>query len=194
MVEPLGDARVLGLPEDVTACLFDLDGVLTDTAALHAAAWRDMFDGFLRQRAARDRAAFVAFDPVGDYDTYVDGKPREDGVRCFLRSRGCKERHCRSLITAKRSPSRRTDRSAARSRASRPAKPQRNPQAAAGTPWFSAVASRRMPARDPRSAGAGLRQRFLSGSRGRRSWRKQLCPETAISSRAWRAAQPRPVG
>jgi HAD superfamily hydrolase (TIGR01509 family) len=88
MVEPLGAARVLGLPEDVTACLFDLDGVLTDTAALHAAAWRDMFDGFLRQRAARDRAAFVAFDPVGDYDTYVDGKPREDGVRCFLRSRG----------------------------------------------------------------------------------------------------------
>ena len=88
MVEPLGDARVLDLPEDVTACLFDLDGVLTDTAALHAAAWRDMFDGFLRQRAARDRAAFVAFDPVGDYDTYVDGKPREDGVRCFLRSRG----------------------------------------------------------------------------------------------------------
>jgi beta-phosphoglucomutase family hydrolase len=74
----------LGLPDDIEVCLFDLDGVLTDTASVHAAAWKHMFDGFLR---ARDGAGFRPFDPHDDYDRYVDGKPREDGVRDFLRSR-----------------------------------------------------------------------------------------------------------
>jgi len=79
---------MLGLPAGVNACLFDLDGVLTQTAKVHAAAWREMFDGYLRERAARNGEAFVAFDPVGDYDEYVDGKPRYEGVRSFLDSRG----------------------------------------------------------------------------------------------------------
>jgi beta-phosphoglucomutase family hydrolase len=79
---------VLGLPEGVTACLFDLDGVLTPTAAIHDAAWRDMFDSFLRDRSARTGEPFRAFDPEADYENYVDGKARADGVRSFLASRG----------------------------------------------------------------------------------------------------------
>jgi beta-phosphoglucomutase family hydrolase len=79
---------MLGLPEGVRACLFDLDGVLTRTAEIHAAAWREMFDAYLRKRAAQSGEPFVAFDPVGDYDEYVDGKPRYEGVRSFLDSRG----------------------------------------------------------------------------------------------------------
>jgi beta-phosphoglucomutase family hydrolase len=79
---------VLGLPETVTACLFDLDGVLTQTAKIHAAAWKQMFDEYLRQRAHKLSEQFVPFDPVRDYDEYVDGKPRYDGVRSFLASRG----------------------------------------------------------------------------------------------------------
>jgi len=78
---------VIGLPAGVTACLFDLDGVLTQTAKVHAAAWKQMFDDYLRRRAAQTGEAFVAFDPVRDYDEYVDGKPRYDGVRSFLASR-----------------------------------------------------------------------------------------------------------
>jgi beta-phosphoglucomutase family hydrolase len=77
----------LGLPSRIRACLFDLDGVLTQTARVHAAAWKEMFDAFLRDRAARTGEKFVPFDPVADYDTYVDGKPRYDGVRSFLTSR-----------------------------------------------------------------------------------------------------------
>jgi beta-phosphoglucomutase family hydrolase len=72
----------------VTACLFDLDGVLTQTAKVHAAAWKRMFDDYLRRRAASAGEAFVPFDPLRDYDEYVDGKPRDDGVRSFLASRG----------------------------------------------------------------------------------------------------------
>lgn len=79
---------MLGLPQDVRACLFDLDGVLTQTAKVHAAAWKQAFDEFLRARASARGEDFVAFDAVGDYDEYVDGKPREDGVRSFLTARG----------------------------------------------------------------------------------------------------------
>ncbi len=79
---------MLGLPDTVTACLFDLDGVLTQTAKVHAAAWKQMFDEYLRQRAEKLSEQFVPFDPVRDYDEYVDGKPRYDGVRSFLQSRG----------------------------------------------------------------------------------------------------------
>jgi beta-phosphoglucomutase family hydrolase len=81
---------MLGLPESVRACLFDLDGVLTQTAKVHASAWKEMFDGFLRERAAKGGEPFQPFDPVTDYDEYVDGKPRYDGVRSFLASRGIK--------------------------------------------------------------------------------------------------------
>lgn len=79
---------MLGLPSQVLTCLFDLDGVLTDTASVHNAAWTDMFDKYLRERADRDGSAFVPFDPGDDYERYVDGKPRGDGVRDFLASRG----------------------------------------------------------------------------------------------------------
>jgi len=79
---------VLGLPDGIHACLFDLDGVLTQTAAVHAAAWKEMFDEFLRERSGTTGQPFVAFDTHDDYDNYVDGKPRADGVRDFLRSRG----------------------------------------------------------------------------------------------------------
>ncbi len=79
---------MLGLPEAVHACLFDLDGVLTDTASVHTKAWKVMFDDFLRQRAEKDGEEFVPFDPDKDYREYVDGKKREDGVRSFLESRG----------------------------------------------------------------------------------------------------------
>lgn len=79
-------ARSCGLPALVEACLFDLDGVLTDTARVHRHAWAATFDDFLRDRAGP--GPFVPFDVVGDYDTYVDGKLRYDGVRAFLASRG----------------------------------------------------------------------------------------------------------
>jgi beta-phosphoglucomutase family hydrolase len=71
------------LPETIRACLFDMDGVLTDTASLHAAAWKEMFDAFLGRRGAQP-----PFDEVRDYDEYVDGKPRYEGVRSFLAARG----------------------------------------------------------------------------------------------------------
>jgi len=79
---------VLGLPDGVTSCLFDLDGVLTQTAKVHAEAWKQMFDDYLRQRAQQRSERFVPFDQERDYNEYVDGKPRYDGVRSFLRSRG----------------------------------------------------------------------------------------------------------
>ena len=79
---------MLGLPDGVVACLFDLDGVLTDTAAVHNRAWKQMFDEYLRRRAARVGGEFVPFDAQEDYPRYVDGKPRADGVRDFLGSRG----------------------------------------------------------------------------------------------------------
>jgi beta-phosphoglucomutase family hydrolase len=79
---------VLGLPEETQACLFDLDGVLTKTAEVHAAAWKKMFDGYLRKRSDRLGEPFVPFDTASDYPRYVDGLPRADGVRNFLASRG----------------------------------------------------------------------------------------------------------
>ena len=75
---------MLGLPAEVRACLFDLDGVLTDTASVHKKAWKSMFDDFL-SRPGREGDT-RPFDD-SDYLTYVDGKPRDDGVRSFLGSR-----------------------------------------------------------------------------------------------------------
>jgi beta-phosphoglucomutase family hydrolase len=72
---------MLGLPSRTRACLFDLDGVLTQTAKLHARAWKQMFDEFLRQRGQ------PPFE-LADYTRYVDGKLRVDGARAFLESRG----------------------------------------------------------------------------------------------------------
>jgi beta-phosphoglucomutase family hydrolase len=78
---------VLGLPEGVTACLFDLDGVLTDTASVHMAAWKKTFDELLAGQTGDDGKAQRPFDH-SDYLAYVDGKPRSAGVRDFLASRG----------------------------------------------------------------------------------------------------------
>jgi beta-phosphoglucomutase family hydrolase len=80
-------ASRFGLPDAITACLFDLDGVLTQTATLHAAAWKQMFDEFLSSYAKQNGTELVPFDANRDYDQYVDGKPRLDGTRDFLASR-----------------------------------------------------------------------------------------------------------
>jgi beta-phosphoglucomutase family hydrolase len=79
---------MLGLPDGIRACLFDMDGVLTQTATIHAQAWKQMFDDFLRGWAERAGEPFEPFDRPTDYDEYVDGLPRLDGVRSFLQSRG----------------------------------------------------------------------------------------------------------
>jgi beta-phosphoglucomutase family hydrolase len=70
------------------AVLFDLDGVITDTANLHATCWKQMFDEYLEKRARQKGEAFRPFDVASDYRLHVDGKPRFDGVRDFLKSRG----------------------------------------------------------------------------------------------------------
>ncbi|MGH3980963.1 MAG: beta-phosphoglucomutase family hydrolase [Pseudonocardiaceae bacterium] len=75
---------MIGLPAGINACLFDLDGVLTSTAELHRAAWKQTFDSLLRDRQGPDAAGFTD----RDYTAYVDGRPRYDGVREFLASRG----------------------------------------------------------------------------------------------------------
>jgi beta-phosphoglucomutase family hydrolase len=79
---------MLGLPDGIKVCLFDMDGVLTDTAAVHSAAWKEMFDEVLARRAASLGEPFVPFDIATDYLRYVDGRRRADGVRTFLASRG----------------------------------------------------------------------------------------------------------
>lgn len=74
---------MIGLPDETTGCLFDLDGVLTSTAKLHREAWKQTFDALLRERDGADFAPFTE----DDYLTYVDGRTRTDGVRAFLVSR-----------------------------------------------------------------------------------------------------------
>jgi beta-phosphoglucomutase family hydrolase len=74
--------------EQYDAVLFDLDGVITNTAAVHAACWKEMFDEYLQKRATQEGESFRPFDLAADYRLYVDGKPRFDGVRDFLASRG----------------------------------------------------------------------------------------------------------
>ncbi len=78
----------LGLDSSIRVCLFDMDGVLTKTATVHAAAWKRTFDELLRNLSARNSRPFEPFDEVKDYEQYVDGKPRADGVRSFLMARG----------------------------------------------------------------------------------------------------------
>jgi len=79
--------KMLGLPVTVRACLFDLEGVLTDSGVLHALAWAEAFDPFLLHVAERAGWRFIPFDRL-DYDAYVDGHPRLEGVHAFLASRG----------------------------------------------------------------------------------------------------------
>ena len=80
--------RLLGLPHDVTTCVFNLDGVLVPSAALHAAAWRETFDEFVIRRTERTRGQFAPFSPQLDYYAHIHGKPRLEGVRALLESRG----------------------------------------------------------------------------------------------------------
>ena len=87
MSRPRRAAPIPALPDGISACLFDLDGVLTQTAKIHAAAWQEMFDAFLHERARRRASRFGPFEPA-DYAEHVDGKLRQDGVRAFLASRG----------------------------------------------------------------------------------------------------------
>jgi beta-phosphoglucomutase family hydrolase len=84
----MADTPKLDLPDAITALLFDLDGVLTKTAVVHDKAWKQTFDEFLKKRAEAEGEGFKEFDPDSDYNEYVDGKPRYDGVRSFLLSRG----------------------------------------------------------------------------------------------------------
>ncbi|MGB0873009.1 MAG: beta-phosphoglucomutase family hydrolase [Solirubrobacterales bacterium] len=86
MTDSPDPARV-GLHATATTCLFDLDGVITKTAVVHSAAWKEMFDDFLSRREGLSEDQARPFDPRNDYDRYVDGKPRYDGVRSFLSSR-----------------------------------------------------------------------------------------------------------
>ncbi len=79
---------MLGLPDSIHGLLFDMDGVLTQTAVVHAEAWKQAFDAFLHQRSEESHSDFTPFDKHSDYDEYVDGKSRLDGVRSFLDSRG----------------------------------------------------------------------------------------------------------
>ena len=83
-----GLRTLLGLPSDVTACVFTLDGVLVPSAAVHAAAWKETFDEFLFERGERTHGLYVPFDPVGDYFAHLHGRPRLEGIRAFLASRG----------------------------------------------------------------------------------------------------------
>jgi beta-phosphoglucomutase-like phosphatase (HAD superfamily) len=80
--------RMLGLPSEVIACVYDLDGVLTASSTVHAAAWTETLDAFLLERAERSRRPFIPFDRNREYDALIAGRPRLDGVRTFLASRG----------------------------------------------------------------------------------------------------------
>ena len=82
------ESRCVITRDQYDAVLLDLDGVITDTANLHAACWKEMFDEYLQKRATQRGEAFLPFDLATDYRLYVDGKPRFDGVRDFLTSRG----------------------------------------------------------------------------------------------------------
>lgn len=80
--------EMLGLPGTVAACVFDLEGVITDSGLLHAWAWGEVLDRFLRHLSERAAWRFIPFDGEADYRAYIEGRPRLDGVRAFLRSRG----------------------------------------------------------------------------------------------------------
>ena len=81
-------ATMLGLPATTKACLFDLEGVLTDSALLHAQAWSEVFDEFLLRLSDKTGWAFIPFDRGADYRAYLDGRPRLEGIHAFLESRG----------------------------------------------------------------------------------------------------------
>lgn len=87
-VPPWAARRLLGLRPDVLACVFNLDGVLISSAAVHAAAWTETFDEFISRRIDRTGGRFAPFNPRIDYYKHMHGRPRLEGVRAFLASRG----------------------------------------------------------------------------------------------------------
>ena len=88
LIPPWSVRRLLGLEPEVTACVFNLDGVLVGSAVVHAAAWRETFDEFILARIERTGGAFAPFDPNLEYYRFIHGRPRLEGVRAFLESRG----------------------------------------------------------------------------------------------------------
>ena len=85
----MSEARTVVLrQEEFDAVVFDMDGVVTKTAAVHATAWKRLFDDYMEERSRRTGEDWHPFDAEVDYREYVDGKPRYDGVRSFLASRG----------------------------------------------------------------------------------------------------------
>lgn len=88
LAAPAVTPRMLGLPAETTACIFDLDGVLTTSASVHAAAWAETFDVFLLEQADRHNRPYIPFDRKTDYREHLAGRPRRDGIRAFLASRG----------------------------------------------------------------------------------------------------------
>jgi beta-phosphoglucomutase family hydrolase len=88
VVSPVEARRLLGLPHEVTACVFNLDGVLIGSASLHVAAWIEILDDFLSRRTDRTGGLFAPFNPRCDYAEHIHARPRVDGVRAFLASRG----------------------------------------------------------------------------------------------------------
>jgi HAD superfamily hydrolase (TIGR01509 family) len=80
--------EMLGLTASTQACLFDLDGVLTDSALLHASAWAQVLDEFLLRMSASTGWHFIPFDRAADYRTFIDGRSRLEGIHAFLDSRG----------------------------------------------------------------------------------------------------------
>jgi len=88
LVSPLGARHLLALPPEVMGCVFNLDGVLIGSADMHAAAWAKTFDPFLLERGERTHGSFPLFDLRRDYAAHLHGRPRLDGVRAFLASRG----------------------------------------------------------------------------------------------------------
>jgi len=87
-IAPWDARRLLGLPDGVDACVFNLDGVLVGSAALHLAAWTDTFDELITRRIERTHGRFAPFNPQTDYAAHVHGRPRLEGVRAFLATRG----------------------------------------------------------------------------------------------------------
>ena len=93
---------MLGLPPETESCIFDVDGVLVDGHAVHAAAWAQVFDDLLLRRSQEAGWHFVPFDADLDYRLYVDGRPRLDGVHAFLESRGIHVTHDEAERIARR--------------------------------------------------------------------------------------------
>ena len=88
LLSPAALKRLLGLPSTAIACVFDLEGVLVGSAAIHAAAWRETFDELIHARVEQTGGRFAPFDPRTDYPRHIHGRPRLEGVRAFLASRG----------------------------------------------------------------------------------------------------------